>query len=282
MIIIKIFGGLGNQLFQYSFGQYLSNTYGFKVYYDPQTVSDSKSFTNRDLEISKFSFEIPIAESDKRFNDTSLFWRIKRKFIQFFPFLSNKFLIQKQPHDFPAKIIDGYYEGYWQLYQFPENIKSHIQNHVQLNDSQLQKLDSIISDIQKNISVSIHIRRDDYINIEANAKIFQVCNMEFYHAAIQRMKDQFPNAIFYIFTQDTEWAEANFTGTEFIFVRGNTGIEDMLLMARCKHNIIANSTFSWWSAFLNQNPEKIVIAPKQWYKVNFNNKNFLAPEWIQI
>lgn len=280
--VVKIYGGLGNQLFQYSFGQYLSHVHGLNIQYHAQTVSDSKSFTNRDLEISKFNFEISLLNPDNRFNESGLVWRVKRKLIQIFPFISNKLLVQKHPHDYPSKIIDGYYEGYWQLYQFPESIKAHLQNHLRLSDIQSQKLYSLINDISENISVSIHIRRGDYINIEANAKIFHVCNMDFYNSAIQMIKAKFPNAVFFIFTQDTEWAKENFKGSEFIFIEGNTAIEDMLLMAKCKHNIIANSTFSWWSAFLNQNPEKIVIAPKQWYKVNFNNKNFLAPEWIQI
>lgn len=280
--LIKISGGLGNQLFQYSFGQYLSNIHGLVIHYHVQTVSHSKSFTNRNLEISKFNFKISLLKSDTCYNKNGLLWRVKRKLVQIFPFLSNKLLIQKQPHDFPSKIIDGYYDGYWQCYQFPNSIKEHLQNHLKLNDKQSARLHLIIDNIQNSTSVSIHIRRSDYINIEANAKIFHTCDMEYYDSAINMIKKQFPDAVFYIFTEDKEWAQENFIGKEFVFVQGNAAIEDMLLMAKCKHNIIANSTFSWWSAFLNLNPSKVVIAPKKWYKVNFKIQNFLPQEWIQM
>jgi hypothetical protein len=287
MAIVKISGGLGNQLFQYAFGKYLSDIYGYDVQYHIVTFANSKSFTNRDLEISNFNVDLPEISDAILLRYSKLppyMWRLERKLIQLFPCLSDIKIVQKTPHELPPKIRDAYFDGFWQLYQYPEKVRSHLQEKIKLSKEQETKFKDIIKEIQTSASTSIHIRRGDYMNITANKKIFEVCNVSYYQNAIKTIEIQYPNSVFFIFTEDMDWAKKNFIGNKFIFIEGNSAIEDMLLMSLCQNNIIANSTFSWWGAWLNNNPDKIVIAPKQWYvgKLNESTKDLIPKEWIQV
>lgn len=287
MNIIKIQGGLGNQLFQYSFGLFLEKKTGLPSLYDIEVKRNDKNFTNRSLDIEKFGFSLKQAskkEISKRKLFPSNFWRIERKLSLLFPFINKNFFVQNKPHTDIEISYNGYYDGYWQRLDIVEEVEDILLEKIKLIDSQKIKFEELLFELNKHESISIHIRRDDYINIPANAKIFEVCDRDYYENAIRYFKKKFPNAKFYIFTQDKQWALENFTGEEFQFISGNSAIEDMLLMAHCKHNIVANSTFSWWSAFLNRNEEKTVIAPKSWYKntSNLSTENFIKQNWIRI
>ncbi len=117
-----------------------------------------------------------------------------------------------------------------------------------------QMFGSGISSIDK---VSIHVRRGDYVN---NPFYVDLCETDYYEKAIAL----FPSSSFLVFSDDIEWCKGRFKGGEFEFFHG-TEIEDLNMMASCKHNIIANSSFSWWGAYLNPNPGKTIIAPEKWY-----------------
>ena len=121
--------------------------------------------------------------------------------------------------------------------------------------------------------VSIHVRRTDYL--DAN-RVQYTLPMNYYEKAMA----YFPNDRFLVFSDDMEWCKQNFTGDRFDFSEGNNEVDDMNLMACCKHNIISNSTFSTWAALLNPNPDKIVIAPLKWEKINW--KPTLPSNWILI
>ena len=116
-------------------------------------------------------------------------------------------------------------------------------------------------------SVSIHVRRTDYLDAE-HIKIHNLCSETYYKNAISMVRQKHPNAVFFIFTDDKEWCKEHFKGHNFINVELQEGeftdVADMLLMSRCKHHIIANSSFSWWSAWIGDTPEKMVIAPAKW------------------
>lgn len=287
MSIVKVTGGLGNQLFQYSFGQFLHKNTGMEVFYYFDTVNNSRSFTNRDHELSKFNLDFAIADQEafsKYKIKNGLLGRFKRKITQLLPFISDTYVVQQGPHDYPSKFQDAHYDGYWQIYEYPETIKEKLQTHLQLGAEQLIKFKELINNFESENSVALHIRRSDYITIPANAKIFNVCDKKYYEDAIAIINSRVDDAKYYIFTEDMDWAKENFVGTDFVFVEGNSAIEDMLLMAKCKHNIIANSTFSWWSAWLNQNPEKMVVTPKKWYKGPLNETviNLIPEQWNRI
>lgn len=116
-------------------------------------------------------------------------------------------------------------------------------------------------------SVSVHIRRGDYL-LRKHSKIHGLCSLEYYLQAIQFIKSKSKDPVFYFFSDDIPWARENFCNPSYKFVDCNSGSNsclDLYLMSQCKHNIIANSTFSWWGAWLNRNKEKIVVAPSVWF-----------------
>ncbi|WP_294319028.1 alpha-1,2-fucosyltransferase [uncultured Chryseobacterium sp.] len=289
MNIVKIYGGLGNQLFQYAFGKLLEKKLNISVKYDIQTEITSKNLTKRNLDIEKFDIYLPSASENEISNliffRKNILWRAERKLAQKMPSIRANYIVQNNAHEILKDLKNNsYYDGYWQCYKYIDDVKDELLKEVQSHANFLISYESLISQMKSCSSVSIHIRRDDYINIKVNNKLFEICEFDYYKKAIDLLKMKFKNIQFFIFTQDKEWARQNFVGENFHFVEGNSAIDDMLLMSYCKHNIIANSTFSWWGAWLNKNSEKIVIAPKKWYKgkKNIQTDNLIPEEWIRI
>lgn len=125
-------------------------------------------------------------------------------------------------------------------------------------------------------TTSLHIRRTDYSNNPA----YEQLDMDYYNKAMDMIKSKY----YYIFSDDINWCKRHFTGNNITFIEGNSAVTDLSLQSSCEHNIIANSSFSWWGAFLNKNPSKIVICPKKWFgsALNHDIKDLLMPEWIRI
>lgn len=267
-------------MFQYVFGQYLVHKYHCDVWYDVKIIGGGKSFTNRSLDLCFFY--------PKNFNysitNLSLKWRIIRKMVSIFPFLNKKLIVQTNPHQFIDYIPEAYYDGYWQNYEYLESIRISILDEFKPLEEDLNKHQCILDSIKSCNSVSIHIRRGDYINISSNAKIFHICDKEYYYKGVNYFRQNVVNPLFFIFSEDIEWCKKNFVGEEFIFMDINSPHIDMYLMSMCKHNIISNSTFGWWAAMLNKNIQKTVIAPKKWYVNYFQNKlnDFLPENWIKL
>lgn len=289
MVIVKIIGGLGNQLFQYAFGKYLSSLLNTDVKYDVYNDNSNKNFTIRELDVKKFNVDLSISSSEEVdkyiFFKKGVFRRIERKFAQTLPFFFRNYFVQKNAHSL-SNILknDCYYEGYWQCSEYMEKVREELLSNIQPDDVFYQKHSEILKRIIESNSVAIHIRRGDYISIKVNSKLFEICDMKYYNDAIEYIENVVSKPNYFIFTQDTEWAKNNFNNTCFELVIGNSAIDDLLLMSFCKHNIIANSTFSWWSAWLNKNKNKIVIAPQKWYKGIRNlQTNYLIPiNWIRL
>ena len=143
---------------------------------------------------------------------------------------------------------------------------------------------TIADEINRTNSVAIHIRRGDYLDDPALGGLIK---KEYYIAAIEYIRKKITNPKFYIFSNDIEWCKKNLKLENVCFIDWNKGKEsyrDMQLMSLCKHNIIPNSTFSWWGAWLNKNPNKIVIAPKVWInpKTGLKDLDIIPNEWIKI
>jgi len=290
MVIVKISGGLGNQLFQYAFGQYIAKVLRVSVKYDLQTNLSLNNFTVRNVELMNYDFDFIVATSDdvKSLNYTysAFYTRIKRKFAQKFPKFSNSLFVEDKLHQVFDNISlkdNCYYDGYWQSYVYLSINKDILMSQICLNKFSFGS-EKLIERINSANSISLHVRRGDYISIKKNNDIFHVCSIDYYRDAIELIESKVSNPQYFIFSDDIEWAKQNFIGSEYIFVEGNNPHIDMYLMSLCENNIIANSTFSWWGAWLNSYVDKIVVAPKLWYIGNVNNKleNFIPEQWIRI
>ncbi len=275
MIIIQLKGGLGNQMFQYALYRELKSR-GKEV-----KIDDETGFVNDDLRVpvlDRFGIEYERATKEEVVELTDarmdLWSRIRRKLTG-----RKTTRIDEVSGMYDPRIMEvetAYLVGYWQSDKyFPTpSVIEELKDTFGKRPQEIMK-DSVswttLQQIECCESVSIHVRRTDYLTQE-HIKVHNLCSEKYYKNAIKMIRKQHPNAVFFIFTDDKEWCKDHFKGPNFITVELPEGeftdVADMILMSRCKHHIIANSSFSWWSAWLNDAPEKMVIAPEKW----INNK----------
>jgi hypothetical protein len=269
MIIVKITSGLGNQLFQFFTA--------YKVSLDKKAslFVDSSSFKNdklRKYELENLELNIPKLNYRQRLN--SLFMPvIKDKQLGFDPSI----------YENNSSII---LDGYWQSPKYFNSIKSDIKN-ILFVKKDLHRLFSIKKD---QIIVSIHIRRGDYVNSNIIFNKFELCTKKYYENAIVTIEKSLIgyDLHFLIFSDDVSYSRNLFEDQKKYTVidqNKESPLYDLNLMANCSHNITANSTFSWWGAWLNPNINKIVVTPKEWYKLNSMNqikKDLIPNDWIEI
>lgn len=286
MVVVKIWGGLGNQLFQYAFGKFLSAKLNTQVKFDIRTSLQSSLFIQRDFGLGGLNTRVETASPAelnklKYFSNLTLA-RFERKAAQTFPYFFKTHFVEPGNYKSVEAMSfrdNCYYEGYWQSYKYLSSNEPLLRQEITFKTGVPAEITGSLSQIGSSVSVSIHIRRSDYLTLDH----LVVCGMEYYNRAILYFKEKYPGAVFYIFTDDINWCRQNFIGEEYIFIQGNTPFEDMFLMSRCRHNIIANSTFSWWGAWLNNNSGKEIIVPAKWFKDrDINYDDLLPPGWIRF
>lgn len=180
-----------------------------------------------------------------------------------------------------------YLVGYWQSERYFKDYESLIRKNFTFNRPMKSKnieLSERIRDLPG--AVSIHIRRGDYVTNAKTKAVHGTCSKEYYKRAIRRIKELVDDPVYFIFSDDPEWVRCNFyIDGEHCMVNhncGNQGYNDMRLMSLCKHHIIANSSFSWWGAWLNPYKDKIVIAPKRWFANGANCSTHVPSKWLRI
>lgn len=284
MIIVRFIGGLGNQMFQYCFYKHLESL-GHEVKADISDFEDYELHNGFELERV---FEIVLDKATK-----SEIAKLKDSSMQIFSRIRRKLFGQKKSHIYQSQFsfdllknhTDLYLDGYWHEEKFiPSNLKD-VQNafNFKVIPSVLNK--QILLDIRNTNSVSIHIRRGDYLNLQ---DVYAPCDKIYYADCISFFENNFKELNFYIFSNDIVWAKENliFKNSKCHFIEHNSGLnsfEDLRLMSSCDHNIIANSSFSWWGAILNKNREKNILCPEQWYTdANRANDIFISPDWKKI
>lgn len=295
MIIIKIIGGLGNQMFQYAIYKSLMAE-GKNVKLDTETYYRNNNEHNG-YEIEKV-FNINPNKSSKadllKVADISnnIISKVRRKI--FGMKKSKRKLYFYDTTEFKAnpdifKLQHGYMDGWWQSINYFENIKMDLKKDFTFKNKLDLKNERILKIIKESESVSLHIRRGDYMD-EHNFKLYgNIATEEYYKNAIQIIKSRVEDPTFFIFSNDMEWVKNNLnidSKVEYIDINyGADSYKDMQLMSNCKHNIIANSSFSWWGAWLNNNKNKIVIAPKKWINkegVNSDEIELFYDDWILL
>ena len=295
MIIVKLQGGLGNQMFQYAIGRKLSLLNKTELKLDLSFLLDRTprpNFTYRDYNLNIFNLNIEFAtQKEIKLFVNYLDSRIKRK-IYTYLFLgrNNKYIDEKQftcDPDILKLTGNLYLDGYWQTEKYFSDIKDILCNDFTIKISQDKKNQEMIKTIKNTNSVSIHIRRGDYIENKQIYNVHGICDLDYYYNCINLFLKKLKNPHFFIFSDDHRWAKENLKlDCPLTFVDHNDAsknYEDLRLMSQCRHNIIANSTFSWWGAWLNQNPDKIVYAPQKWFSDSSRNTKDLIPdEWIKL
>jgi hypothetical protein len=284
MFVVKLTGGLGNQMFQYVFGQHLSHRFSMEVKYEisyfekPIVVENVTSWA---YELGKFNIDVPIIDDDFFYQLQDLGRANKIKYVlfkTFFNFKNSFFIIPESNYQLfkciPLFIKNRYFIGYWQNEIFFAGIEDQISEWFILKDQFESKKENtkILSKIHNSNSISIAVRRGDHVKLNASS------DLDYYHKAIEIICSKVHNPFFFIFSDDIDWCKKNLIiNHEHIFVNGSESLpfEDMELMSKCQHNIMSNSTYSWWGAYLNKNQYKIVISPK-------NSRPLSCPNFIQV
>jgi hypothetical protein len=281
MVIVQMKGGLGNQMFQYALGLHLSIKFSEPLYFD---LTDYRQQRLRRFELEVFGIHNKEVNAATRFFYHSLIKSInllglKSKSVYVEPTLCFDEKVFRRPYP-------RYYKGFFQSYKYFVDISSQLRERFLFVNSLDKANGAIASTISASNSISIHVRRGDYIYWDNYDSSHVLCGLDYYWHALELMKQKVNACTFFVFTDDTEWVRKNFK-FEYVLVEGNgaeNAWKDMHLMSLCKHHIIANSTFSWWAAWLNPSESKLVIAPKQWFgnQMNEETKDLCPPGWIRI
>ncbi|MBN12512.1 MAG: alpha-1,2-fucosyltransferase [Opitutaceae bacterium] len=288
MVIVKIFGGLGNQLFQYAIGRALGLKNGVDVKYD---VTNFKTGGFRKCELPNFCIDGDLAtRKDIRriqYSRVSLLREISLAIRRKRPHYGKSFILEENFHYSPQVLKiknDAYLSGYWQSYKYFKKYWDKISAEFNPKNSLCDTALKYKREISTCNAVSLHIRRGDYLTNERVNMFHGLCSIDYYKSAIKVIKDDVLNPCFFVFSDDLEWAIENFSileGVKFVKLpKATADYEEMFLMSYCKHNIIANSTFSWWGAWLNRNAKKNVIAPSKWFTdPEIDTSDLFPPTW---
>ena len=277
MKIVAITGGLGNQMFQYGLYLFLKNKYNSeKIYLDTSFYNVKKVHNNYELkDIFNINVEIKNHLHKKSFFELLIF-KIFRKILYILKFLYiEKKDINVKKNLEAMKKRNIFFYGNWISEKYFIKIQDEVRKNFsfpKISDIKNLEIEKII---QKEESVSIHVRRGDYL-LKENRVYSDLVELPYYEKAIKIINSKIKKPVFFIFSNDIKWCKENLKIKEQVYYidwnKGKESYRDMQLMSLCKHNIIPHSTFSWWGAWLNKNPNKIVIAPKTWFNPKYLNK----------
>jgi hypothetical protein len=280
MITVNLFGGLGNQLFQIAAAYKISQIKNKKITID-NSLQNYFKFSHK-----KFNLSDIFKLNFKKKKNNNFYQILLKKIILKFRFLSNFQGFYVTESNYLKTLKKDFTEiemlDYWQNLDF---FKSHIDEIKKLLKFKYIKVDkNLLNIISIKNSVSLHIRRGDYIS--SKNYVNYSLPIEYYEKAIKKISQKRKNLIFFIFSDDKKWVKNNFLKKfkkfDLNLVSTDKSYKDFFLMTKCKHHIISNSTFSWWSAFLNKNNEKLIIYPSVWFKNKLKPPAIFDDKWIKV
>lgn len=255
MITIKLMGGMGNQMWQYAFGLAQARRLGVELQVDTSHLGGK-----RPLALNQWQIELNLVERQM-------------------PTITEQGMGYNQ--ELVNRIKDGdVLQGYWQNEKYINSIEEDLREFVFVPRASINRSLKLLN----SNSVAVHIRRGDYLQ-EPHKSFHGVLSLKYYLDAFTRIWDERGlDAQFFIFSDDTEWVKKEFGSERFIFMPSKLEAEDIYLMSLCKHAVIANSSFSWWGAWLGDGKEnRIVIAPKKWFdQANEDYSGIVPDRWVKI
>ena len=292
MIIVKLGGGLGNQMFQYAFAKYLSLKHTTVLKVDTKELNKrtnpSKSFVFRNYDLDIFNLKIEVASQQEVNKFKRLPFRLPDKILSKLIGYKKGYIAEPHFH-FSERCFaapgNSYLEGYWQS----EKYFSSINETLRINDfSFKQQIGSntqeLMSQIDNCNAVCLNVRRGDFVTNSFHG----TCSIQYFKKAAELITAQINNPHFFVFSDEIEWCKENlrlnnhttYVGHEYA---GNKFQDYLRLMAACKHFIIPNSSFAWWAVWLNTNKQKIVIVPKNWFSdKTINTTDLMQSGWIVL
>jgi len=307
MILLRLVGGLGNQMFQYAMASSVARRTRQELHLDLSWIRQiEKELAVDDIYgLGIFSFEEKFSTPDEVhyfFPSGKFSAKLWRAVNLMLPFAWRKVLEEREMGYRPAimniRHSVYFYMGYWQSEKYFSDFVEDIRKDFAFREDirhMIGKRRPVLDLIQKSNAISLHIRRGDYAQNPKLGEIFLSFTMQYYIDAARYVAERLENPVFFVFSDDIPWAKENLhIPYEVCYIDDNIqtndrevghkakGYEDMYLMTQCKHNIIANSSFSWWGAWLNGNPNKIVIAPEKWCNGSFNYSDIVPEQWVKL
>jgi hypothetical protein len=292
MVIVQLNGGLGNQMFQYAAGRAIACRSGAPLGLDNSILQRSYS---RPYRLNRFNISarlVSAQEVNEMVGEHNPGFRLWFHTIWRYTVLRRPSPIfrEKGPR-YDPKITQVrpplYLVGYWQSEKYFKDIEPVIRSEFVILDPPDAQNAFLLAQIEDKESVSVHIRRGDYVTDPRISRVHGACSLDYYHAAIQLIEKRLNNPHFFVFSDDIDWAEHNLRlGSPGVYVKSNgpeRDVEDFRLLMGCKHHIIANSSFSWWGAWLCSHPGKIVIAPAKWFRdPALSSRDIIPASWLQL
>lgn len=283
-------GGLGNQMFQYAMGKSFAERNHASLLLDTSLYQSKEMHNGFELE-HVFGISVRIASKSEikallRWKATKLVRKILNK--KKFSFLRGHNYHHENELNYNESVLtlpcNSYLEGYWQSESYFKDIEGIIRADFVFRKPLFGQNAEIADKIRISNSVSLHVRRGDYV---ANHSIHFPCTIDYYNQAIRYIDSHLSNPVYFLFSDDIEWARENLLiNADYYFINNNVGIDsynDMHLMSLCDHHIIANSSFSWWGAWLNSCKDKMVIAPKRWFHADaFAPHDIIPKSWLTM
>ncbi len=290
MKIVRVKGGLGNQLFQYSFALLLRKLTGEEVKLDMSNYAATVNDPIRKPRLMKFSTSVPAATQEE-IDKVCIFRHTEKQATKSYrlkigaeSMLNRRYYLEKsRAYTDPCGILKyDYFDGYWQSWKNVDAVWDLLKKDLVPNDPLHESTRHMIKQVAGENSVFLGVRRGDY----TNWKHWGNFGNSYYQRAMDHMEKNLDHPKFYLFSNDVAWAKENidFSGRDLVIREQEEIIddfEDHMIMAACRHSIIMTSTFYWWGARMNDNPEKIVAAPRNWFSDN-KPIDILPPHWVRI
>jgi Glycosyl transferase family 11 len=288
VIVTRLMGGLGNQMFQYALGRRLAYDRRVPLKLDLSWFRDSSKTgvdTSREYALDRWRIQASIATAEDLACFTGRQSLLGRLGLSFPP------VVRERGPKFDERVLrvpsTVHLTGYWQSEKYFRPIREMLLREFTLAAAPCPHAVAILSQAREVPAVAVHVRRGDYANHPHTNEYHGLCSIEYYQEAARRIAEQVPGATFFFFSDDPDWVRDNLKlDWPMIQVTHDGGCaphEDMWLMSQCSHHIVANSSFSWWGAWLCQREDKIVIAPSQWFRNPKIDTSDLIPEgWTRI
>lgn len=283
-IIIRLNGRMANQMFQWALGKAIQKQTGIQPIFDDS--EETQKLGAFKLDFKKYAIKKPLKY--KLFRKTIPLRNLRNKLTKINIKIPR--LTENPYFKYDEKYLNVeppiYLDGFFQSCRYPEMVRSELIEDFRLKKPMNAKNKKVLEQIKNTESVSLHYRRTDYLKSRV-ANVMGACTDEYYEKAVDTIAEKLNKPLtLFIFSDDPKWVKENVKFNHDTIVvdinSGKRGYYDFELMKNCKHNIIANSSFSWWAAWLNENPEKIVIAPKIWMKNIESDYDLMPEEWIRI
>lgn len=296
MFIVKLMGGLGNQMFQYALGRSLSLKYSKPIILDTRFLDDRTFkniiFRNYDLDVFNLTSEMSIKSKDIKYAYKESDYRVIRKLTSLKRRFNKKYVIEKG-FNFNPDVLEmqegEYFDGYWQSYKYFTKFEDVLRKDFEFSHGLNDKEKLISEEIKSKNSICINVRRTDFVDNKETSQHHGVCGMDYFKKSIEIIHNKISKPYFYIFSDDLKWCNEEFSKLKIEYklidhqYAGFKFSSYLRLMAECKHFIIPNSSFAWWACWFNQSKDKIVITPKNWFNTDdIDTSDLIYPHWIRV